>query len=65
MTATAKKKSKRRSLKTTFAAAKKRTLVAKKIAAESTLRVVPIPQRIVSEPKDEDDDRDERKWLDW
>ena len=40
-----------------------RKLVAKKMA--SALRVVPIPPRTVCEPKDEDDDRDERRWLDW
>lgn len=57
------KKRRRRSLKTTFAAAKKRKLASKKMA--STLRVVPMPLRTVSEPKDEDDDRDERRWLDW
>jgi hypothetical protein len=62
MTATAKKKSRRRSLKTIFAAAKKRTLVAKKMAAESTLRVVSRPVRITDRREDLDD---QRAWLDW
>ena len=54
------KKRRSRALKTSST---KRKLTTKKLA--STLRVVPLPPRTVSEPKDEDDDRDERRWLDW
>ena len=54
------KKRRPRALKTTSAAGKKRKLVAKKIATESTLRVA--PQRTVSDRREDLDDQ--RAWMD-
>ena len=57
------KKHRRRVLKTSFA---KRKLAAKKIAAESTLLVVPMPQRVRAKDDDEDADTDQGSWIrDW
>ena len=57
------KKRRPRALKTT-SAAKKRKL-ARKLAAESTLRVVAMPPRVRKPDDNEDADIDQRAWLDW